>query len=340
MKTREQREKELLSDGLVDAIKQQFAGKNCIIPEKYYILIADYIDSLSQVENDLHVDPVMIAKMIPDVLKEIRDENLQGIHGITDNKTIRMNNNMDYETNKLYFFHELTHAIQTRMINDKEICAFSDGKTGMFLTEGATQFTAEILYHISNGTNLQYRNQPGTVRGHSEHTPYSALSEYQLNGNILMLLSASLGLELKDLLAMAYRSDGRQMLMEMYEVFPENSGKFEEFMFDLEKIYSIDKCLIAGYGNQLSGGPVNIEMNGGQQFQGNLESQGQLINKVERELAANFIGFNDNEYIMKHWELVYNSLTNAQLKKDFLAAVNEVALMQNTTQSVNTSSRR
>ena len=52
------------------------------------------------------------------------------------------------------------------------------------------------------------------------------------------------------------------------------------------------------------------------------------------------MGFNDNEYIMKPWELVYNSLTNTQLKKDFLAAVNEVALMQNTTQSVNTSSRR
>ena len=71
------------------------------------------------------------------------------------------------------------------------------------------------------------------------------------------------------------------------------------------------------------------------QFQGNIQSQGELINKVERELAANFIGFNDNEYIMKHWELVYNSLTTAQLKKDFLAAVNEVALMQSETQSVN-----
>jgi len=341
MKTREERERELLNDGFVDAIKQQFVGKNCIIPEKYYLLIADYIDSLSQVENDLHVAPVMIAKMIPNVLREIKEDNLQGIHGITDNKTITMNSRLDYETNKLYFFHELTHAIQTRMIDNKEICAFSDGKTGMFLTEGSTQFTAEILYHVSNGTNLQYRNQPGTVRGHYEHTPYSALSEYQLNGNILMLLGASLGLELKDLLAMAYRSDGRQMLKEMYEVFPENNGKFEEFMFDLEKIYAIDKCLIAGYGNQLNGELVNIQMNGGQQFQGNIDSQGQLINKVERELAANFIGFNDNEYIMSHWELVYNSLTNSQLKREFLSAINEVSLMQNANnQTIGTSHSR
>lgn len=333
MKTRIQRDRELISSGFVDAIKQQFNGKNCRIPEKYYILIADYIDSLAQVENDLHVDPVMIAKMIPNVLKEIKDDNLQGIHGITDNKTIRMNNSMDYETNKLYFFHELTHAIQTKIINGKEICAFSDGKTGMFLTEGSTQFIAEILYHISNGTNLQYRNQPNTVRGHSEHTPYSALSEYQLNGNILMLLSSSLGLEMKDLLAMSYRSDGRQLLKEMYEAFPENQGKFEEFMFDLEKIYSIDKCLIAGYWNQLSGEPVNIQMNGGQQFKGNIQSQGELISRVERKLAANFIGFNDTDYIMSHWRLVYNSLTTSKLQSEFIAAINEIRNVDN--QSVN-----
>ena len=331
MKTREERERELLNAGLVDAIKQQFVGKNCRIPEKYYFLIADYIDALSEIKNDLHVDPIMIAKMLPELLIEIREDNLQGIHGITDNKVIVMNSRLDYETNKLYFFHELTHAIQTRMIGNKEFCAFSNGKTGMFLTEGSTQFIAEILYHISNGTNLQYRNQPGTVRGHYEHTPYSALSEYQLNGNILMLLGASLGLELKDLLAMSYRSDGRQMLKGMYEVFPENNGKFEEFMFDLEKIYAIDKCLIAGYGNQLSGGLVTIKMNGGQQFRGNINLQGQLINKVERELAANFIGFNDYDYIMAHWELVYNSLTNYQLRSDFKSAINQ---MQNSNNPV------
>ena len=35
----------------------------------------------------------------------------------------------------------------------------------------------------------------------------------------------------------------------MYEFFSDNVGKFEEFMFDLEKIYSIDKLIIAGYSN-------------------------------------------------------------------------------------------
>ena len=35
----------------------------------------------------------------------------------------------------------------------------------------------------------------------------------------------------------------------MYEVFVDNEGKLEEFMLDLEKIYSIDKLIIAGYSN-------------------------------------------------------------------------------------------
>lgn len=99
----------------------------------------------------------------------------------------------------------------------------------MFLTEGATQFTAEILYNVSNGTNLNYREQPNSVRGLSNHTSYSALSQYQLNGNIIMLMSYSLGIPLNQILALGYRSDGREQLKGLYE------GRFEEFMFDLEK---------------------------------------------------------------------------------------------------------
>ncbi len=45
-----------------------------------------------------------------------------------------------------------------------------------------------------------------------------------------------MSIPLNQLLALGFRKDGRQLLKEMYEVFPENTGKFEEFMFDLEKI--------------------------------------------------------------------------------------------------------
>ncbi len=236
---------------------------------------------------------------------------------------------MSYEDTKLYFFHELTHAIQTRKVDNHEECSFYNGKTGMFLTEGATQFTAEILYNLSNGTNIQYRQQPGVVRGHPEYAPYSPLSEYQLNGNILMLLSSSLGVPINQLLALGYRKDGREQLKQMYEVFPGNKGKFEEFMFDLEKIYSIDKLLIAGKGDLLQGSPQNIIMQDGQQFAGNLQIQGELIEKVERELAANFISNNEPEYIVSNYNRILNFLTTPKLHQNFMNAVNEIASMQN-----------
>ena len=240
-----------------------------------------------------------------------------------------MNSTMDYQSTKLYFFHELTHALQTRKIDNHEECAFYNGKTGMFLTEGATQFTAEILYNVSNGTNIQYRQQPGAVRGHREHIPYSALSEYQLNENIIMLLSASLGIPLNQILALGYRKDGRQQLKEMYEVIPGNEGKFEEFMFELEQIYSIDKLLIAGYGNQLQGAPLNIEMQDGQTFVGNIQTQGDLINKVERELAASFLANNETDYVLANYNKVAQYLTTPQLQQSFMNAINEIATMQN-----------
>lgn len=326
-----EREQELINSGLVDSIKMQYRNVPHNIPDKYFILIADYIDSIGQLdyEGGLYLNPVEVAKSLPRVLSSVKETNLGAIHGRTDEDRIEMNSNMDYETNKLYFFHELTHAIQTRKIGDHEECSFYNGKTGMFLTEGATQFTAEILYHVSNGTNIQYRQQPGTVRGHSEHIPYSPLSEYQLNGNILMLLSSSLGLPLNQILALGYRKDGREQLKQMYEVFPGNEGKFEEFMLDLEKIYSIDKLLIAGYANQLNGELVNIRMSSGQQFRGNIQSQGDLINKVERELAANFIANNEPEYILTNYNKISTYLTTPQLKQNFMNVVKEIAQMQN-----------
>ena len=325
-----EREQELINSGLVDSIKMQYRNTPHNIPDKYFVLIADYIDSIGQLdyEGGLYLDPVEVAKSLPQLLKTVNETNLGGIHGRTNEDRIEMNLNMDYETNKLYFFHELTHALQTRMVEDHEECSFYNGKTGMFLTEGATQFTAEILYHVSNGTNIQYRQQPNTVRGHSEHTPYSPLSEYQLNGNILMLLSSSLGIPLNQLLALGYRKDGREQLKAMYEVVPGNEGKFEDFMFELEKIYSIDKLLIAGYGSQLQGNPQNIIMQNGQQFSGNLQIQGDLINKIERELAANFIANNDPNYIINNYQKVSAYLTTPKLQQDFMNAVQQIQNME------------
>ena len=327
------REQELISSGLVDAIKQQYNNINYSISDKYFILMADYIDSISRLdyEGGLYLNAMNIAKMLPDVLRQVSEENIGGIHGRTDEDRITMNSSLDYETNKLYFFHELTHAIQTRIINGQEQCSFYNGKDGMFLTEGATQYTAEILYHVSKGTNIQYREQSGIVRGQKNHIVNSPLSEYQLNGNILLLMSYSMGIPLNQILALGFRSDGRELLKGMYEAFPNNKNKFDGFMFDLEKIYSIDKLIIAGYGNQLVGIPLNIQMQDGRTFVGNLQIQNELIEKTERDLASNFIANYEPDYIMENYQKVYACLTTERLKQDFMNVISQVKEIQNET---------
>ena len=70
-------------------------------------------------------------------------------------------------------------------------------------------------------------------------------------------------------------------------------------------------------------------MQDGQQFVGNLQIQGELINKVERELAANFIANNEPEYILANYNKISSYLTTPQLQQNFMNAVNEIARMQN-----------
>ena len=330
MISRQEKEQQLIESGMYDSIKNIFQRNNIQIPDKYLMLITDYIDTIGQfdIEGGLYLDPIKLGQLLPNVLKEVKEENM-GVYGKTNDMTISMNAGNDYETNKLYFFHELTHAIQTRMVNNHEECSFYNGDTGMFLAEGATQFTAEILYHASNGTNLEYREQQNSVRGLSNHTPYSALSQYQLNGNIIMLMSYSLGLPLNQILALGYRADGREQLKQLYEAFPGNEGKFEDFMFDLEKIYSIDKLQMIGYAPQMRGEtPIEIElMNGNRSFMGNTAIENDLINKVERELATNFIANNETDYIIANYQKFGAYLTTPELKQNFYNAVQQIINM-------------
>ena len=257
-------------------------------------------------------------------IKSIKETNLGEVHGRTDEHDITMNNKLSCEQKKLYFFHEMTHAIQTTKINNQEVCSFYNGNDGMFLTEGATQYTAEILYHVSNGTNIEYNEQRGVVRGQSEHRTFSPLSEYQLNRNMIQLLSKVIDLTIPDILAMGFRKDGREMLKQWYETYENNTIGFDELMSNLEKIYDIDKLVIAGYSSQLSGAPVNIQRSNGQTFQENLQMENDLIIQTERNLMASFIGNHDENYIFQNYEEFCASLTTPALRVEFLGAVKEL----------------
>ena len=234
MKTKEQRYNELYSSGLVNSVKKMFANRNDI-SEDYYVLMADYIDSMNKLKDQMLINPTKIAKRMPKLVKSINETHLGGIYGRTDDNIIQMEQSLSYEDKKLYFFHELTHALQTSHENGIEQCGFYNGHDGMFLTEGATQYTAEMLYSVSNGVDIQHRQQPRTVRGASDRTPNSPLSEYQYNGDILELMAKSMDLPLPQILSLAYKKDGRETLKEIYESMDGNQGKFDGLMNKTER---------------------------------------------------------------------------------------------------------
>lgn len=326
MKTKEQRYNELYSSGLVNSVKKMFANRNDI-SEDYYVLMADYIDSMNELKDQMLINPTEIAKRMPKLVKSINETHLGGIYGRTDDNRIQMEQSLSYEDKKLYFFHELTHALQTSHENGIEQCGFYNGHDGMFLTEGATQYTAEMLYSVSNGVDIQHRQQPRTVKGASDRTPNSPLSEYQYNGDILELMAKSMDLPLPQILSLAYKKDGRETLKEIYESMDGNQGKFDGLMNNLEQIYSIDNLLIHGYGHQLqSQTPLNITMQDRTTiFQGNLNIYRELMNKTERELAATYLKNHDTQYILQNYSEITSLLTTPELRNNFLTAVNELS---------------
>lgn len=324
MKTKEQRYSELYSSGLVDSIKKIFANRSDI-SEDYYVLMADYIDSMNEIKDEMLINPTEIAKRMPELVKSIKETSLGGIYGRTDDNRIQMEQSLSYEDKKLYFFHELTHALQTSHENGREQCGFFNGHDGMFFTEGATQYTAEMLYNVSNGTRMEHRQQPRTVRGASDRTPYSPLSEYQYNGNVLELLAKSMDLPLPQVLALAYKKDGRETLKGLYESMEGNQGKFDDFMNELEQIYSIDKLLIMGTNEHRrmlqSETPILLTRPDGTTFKGNMNIYRELMNKTERELVATYMENHDTEYILQNYEEVAQLLTTPELRNNFLSAV-------------------
>lgn len=325
MKTREERYNELYSRGLVDSIKSLFANRNDI-SEEYYVLMADYIDSMDKIKDEMLINPNEIAKRMPEFVKTIQERNLGGIYGRTDDNVITMEQSLSYEYKKLYFFHELTHALQTFSENDREQCGFSDGHNGMFLTEGATQYTAEMLYNVSNGTNLQHREQTRTVRGANNRTPYSPLSEYQYNGDILELMAKSMDLPLPQVLALAYKKDGRETLKDIYESMEGNQGKFDELMNNLEEIYCIDKLILLGKGQQLNTSSLlNIKMPDGTEFKGNMNTYRQLMDKTEREFVASFMENHKTEFVLQNYSEIESLLTTPELKDSFLSAIQQLS---------------
>ena len=335
MKTRLYRENELKVRGYIDAVKNIYRKHNIFISNYYCTLIADYLASLDETKKSFMIDTDELLKNLPNILLSVKNTSLDGIYGKTENKTIEMEQNLDYETNKLFFFHELTHAIQTTYQGNIETCGFYNGKTGMFLTEAATQYMAEILYHVSDDTNIEFKNQRGANRIRRTDTLNSPLSQYQYNGNILQMMSTTMGVDLSQLLALSYKANGRDVLKQLYESLEGNEGKFENFMNELEQIYSIDKLILTGDESLIDGPIQRIDFqNKTGSFMGNIDTARQLLDKVQRNLATNFIENYDDNYILSNYQKLLPSISSDKVKQDFIYVVEEIRKM-NSNQSMN-----
>lgn len=315
---RADREEWLKQSGLIDTVKSFFEEKNVNISDEYYMLIVDYIKSVDLMKDTLRVNPVDLAVKLPDVLNGIKEDSTLEAYGSTENKVITMNSKLDYNSKRLYFFHELTHALRTVESNEHEECGFYDSdKDGLFLEEASTQYTAELLANLGN---IQAREQRGTVRGQPMRTPNSPLSEYQYNGNVLNLLAKSMGKPVEELIALSYEPNARAKLEKMYEENCQNpeAMSFDELMKDMGYIYTIDKYLIAG--NSLDNEATLIAENG-EKFRGSKQIQGQLMNKIELQIANNFL-YQDPDYVIRNYSEVLKSITTPELKNTFLKNLN------------------
>lgn len=137
-----------------------------------------------------------------------------------------------------------------------------------------------------------------------------------------MLLSYTMDLPLPQVLSLFFRSNGREIFKNIYESMEGNNGRFESFMLDLEKIYSIDKLLLAGYSKELSGNPIRINlMNNAGNFMGNLDEENKLMNKVERDLLSMYFLNHDDRHILENYDKILPFLTTDELKQTFMSSV-------------------
>ena len=66
---------QLLSSGLVDTIKELFATRTDI-SEDYYVLMADYIDSMNEIKDEMLINSTEIARRMPELVKSIQETKL------------------------------------------------------------------------------------------------------------------------------------------------------------------------------------------------------------------------------------------------------------------------
>ena len=319
MKRRDERFAEIADTDMLEKVIRSFENKNKILDDEYYLLITDYLISLG--ECNLNIDIDKIVTELPNKIKNIRkvsNSEIGGVYGkTTPDNTILINGDLDKEKSKLYFFHELTHAVQrnnhgTGLYNSKN-------KNGDFFNEGLTQSIAEMVYQVSSDTTKEFEFQNGKIPGQQNRMVYSSLELYQMNESYLQLFCLSTGISFLRMMELSFNENNREILENYFKVANDNQEDINSILDELEEIYSVNYLLWTNpnaYQLLSQNGLCEVE-NNDKIYHTNLQRVSQLMDNYEEKMIQMFFKNNNEQFVQSHANAFYNMLTTNKLKNIF-----------------------
>lgn len=325
MKSVHERYKEVVQTQIFEEVIKKYEQDNRIVLEdKYYLLIGDYLECLKTLDINVNIEKIL--DKLPKVfnqIQELSNYEMSGNYGATSVPTIKMNKDLNKEKFKLYFFHELTHAIQTT----KKGTGLYDNnkKNGDFFNEGLTQFTAECLYQISAEKIKQPRLYSNVVIGQPNRTIYSSADYYKINISYLQMFAMSIGTSLVDIMTLAYNENARELLEQKFNFANNNDKNLNNILENLEEIYIAHKVLLSKQNNGVN--PVKLlsgnnliqisNEDGTKIYNTNFKKQKTLMDQYEEQMINMFFKNNNENYVKTHEQEFLKILTTPELKEIF-----------------------
>lgn len=295
------RREDIGSKSIISVVRRLYGNGRS---EEDYILISDYIDSLMTVASSFDIDAKSVMGDVMDVT----------IRAFRDNSYLYMN----YDEKRRRFFRDVNMGI----IGNN----FYDEKSGMFIIMGMVEYATEIMIHSTGETKMRSRNQMGVALMQGDRRVYSPLREYQYNGSILMLICLVMDINIRRLVGLGFKRDGRGLFKKLFDGLDGLYGRSEDFLYQLEKVYAINELVKAGYGERLKGDAIMITMaNGKDKFKGNLKLEGELMDKLEMILSDAYIRNHEEMEVMGNYNRVNSYLTSAKSRGYFMKRIGNVS---------------
>ena len=243
---------------MYNSIKQIIKSKKEDIDEQTLNYFTNYFYVI--VEKNIIPEQIKLEELIDNALLfaskvEFYNENHwvykkygEEVKGLcdSDNKTIYIRNNLDEILKEITIYHELHHAVQTNVENNK-IGINQKSNIGRLIMEAQTQWLAEEVYKRIHNINFPKQEIfTEDIRMEEGGKIISALHNYQMYDCMLSKLAVLLDVE-KDFFVSInylYKDDiGIKQLEEKYNQVQEKYNldySFYEIMLMLDYIYCVD----------------------------------------------------------------------------------------------------